>query len=380
MPKQLAIAPATAPIGGTIEQVSALDLELDPFNPRLSRREEGRPQNELLAVMIRQFKIDEIAESIIAAGYVPIDPLLGVREGGRIRVVEGNRRVAAIQLLLNPELAPAHDRPSWQLLSNRLSSAFRTQIGRLAIRVYDSRKDPEVASYIGFRHVRGPLRWPALEKAGYIAYLIQLKWTYTSVAERLGATPRQIEKHYVAFQVAHQAVDLELPGADSLESLFGVLLRALQSPGVQDFLGIEYPNDPIQSRVPVKKSRLRNFRDFVAWTFGVESGPERVLRDSRDLTKWGVILSSQEAVAYLRRADKPRFQQAWLRSGGEDETLTESLRSAADRLQESVALVAAHKQDKSIKQAVDRVTAFFVQIIPSFPESRRKYGVRLSDD
>src|ERR1051325_9176599 len=88
------------PLTGTREKHNPLQLKLDPQNPRLSSAEEGSDQPKLIEIMIERFKIEEIAESIIAAGYLPFDPLIGLKENYSVTILEGNRRIAAIQLLL----------------------------------------------------------------------------------------------------------------------------------------------------------------------------------------------------------------------------------------------------------------------------------------
>ena len=72
--------------------VSPLDLRLDPFNPRLSRDEEGSGQEKLLEIMLRRFRLEELADSIIAIGFQPFDPIIVTREKGKLVVLEGNRR------------------------------------------------------------------------------------------------------------------------------------------------------------------------------------------------------------------------------------------------------------------------------------------------
>src|SRR5437762_13789624 len=87
-------------------RIAVGDINLDAYNPRLAANEEGRSQPELLRIMAERFKLEELADSIIASGYRPFDPLIGATEDGQVVVLEGNRRIAAIKLLLNPEGAP----------------------------------------------------------------------------------------------------------------------------------------------------------------------------------------------------------------------------------------------------------------------------------
>src|SRR5437870_4187411 len=147
-------------------------INLDAYNPRLAANEEGRSQPELLRIMAERFKLEELADSIIASGYRPFDPLIGATEEGRVVVLEGNRRIAAIKLLLNPEGAPISLRSRWRELSRRLPAAHRAGMEEVNITVYPNRDNVDVASYIGFRHVTGVLPWPAFEKATFIALMI----------------------------------------------------------------------------------------------------------------------------------------------------------------------------------------------------------------
>jgi hypothetical protein len=362
---------------GERRKVNPLDVNLDPHNPRLSSEEEGSDQPKLLQIMIERFKVEEIAESIIAAGYLPFDPLIGLEEGDLVTILEGNRRIAAIKLLLEPSKAPERHSQKWMDLAKRLPKAVREDLSEIWVEVHKHRDDFNVRAYIGFRHVTGVLKWPSLEKASFIAELVDKdKWTYEQVADRLGSYPRHVEKHYVAYKLVEQSSELEIEGAKNMQNAFGVLLRALQAGGISEFLGIKYPDNPKASRRPVPPSKLENLNDFVPWTFGTDE-KSRILPDSRDLTKWGKILSSPAALGYLKRASQPSFDRAWAKCGGQVESLAESLYTAADRLEESVPLVPLHKDDREIHDAVLSCTRFLIQILGNFPEMSKSEGITL---
>ena len=287
--------------------------------------------------------------------------------------------MATAKLLLSPALAPEKYREKWQAYSSRLAAHFLPSIQSLAVHVYATREEVSVASYIGYRHVTGVLTWPALEKAKYIASLVErFEWSYEEIAERLGTSRSNVERHYVAFQVVRQAAEWGLPGVDNMEQTFGVLVRALQASGVAEFLGVTYPNDPDKSKHPVQSKHKDNFGRFVEWTFGTEE-KKRVLPESRDLTKWGKILKSANAVAYLKRTPEPEFERAWLKSGGREESVAEALFVAADRLEESVPLVVEFKDSKEVQDAVSQCTSFLTQILAHFPGVRKQFGVELGN-
>jgi hypothetical protein len=96
------MAAKTAGAAGGAEFVlhtaSPIELRLDPDNPRLPASDQGASQPRLREIMIERFKITELAESIVTAGYNAFDPLVGTqaKEGADITILEGNRRVATL--------------------------------------------------------------------------------------------------------------------------------------------------------------------------------------------------------------------------------------------------------------------------------------------
>ena len=357
-----------------VEPANPLELYFDPGNPRLRRDEQSASQERLLNVMISRFKVEELADSIVTSGFIEFDPMIACLEDQRTIVLEGNRRLAALKLLLDPTLAPEGSREPWQNLSERLSAEQRDRLRRVNVLVFPDRREGSVRAYIGFRHVTGVLQWPPLEKAAYIADLLEVEqWTYSEIAERLGSYPKHVERHYVAHQIVNQALEKGVDGAKRLQNAFGVLMRALQAGGVREFLGVEYPNDPVRSQQPVPAKNLENLRLFVRWTFGTRE-TQPILQDSRQLTKWGRILSAREATNYLTRTPTPRFERAWFLSGGEKESVADSLYTAADHLEASVPLVSELADQDDIESAVRRCARFLQQILLYFPRIAEEHG------
>lgn len=369
-------------MANTMPEPSSFDpleqLELDPYNPRLRSDEEGKDQATLLETMIRRFKIEELADSIISAGYLPFDPLIGHAHDGKVRILEGNRRLAAVKLLLKPGLAPEKQQTKWQSLSDKLSLEQRESLRSLEVIVYPDRSNVDLTAYIGFRHVTGVLQWPALEKASFIDRMVNEGMSYAGIAERVGSYPLHVERHYVAYRLVRQAADYNISGRENMEDFFGVLLRALQADGVSAFLGVTYPHDPKQSQRPVPDDHIQNLTEFVQWTFGTDDY-RRVLSDSRELTRWGKILQSGEALRYLRLTDRPDFERAWGKSGGQAESLVDAIWAAAYRLEESVPLIAVHHDNTDVQEAVRQCALFFMQILQQFPDLLEQYRIESKD-
>lgn len=338
------------------------EMELDPENPRLPRRMRGATQPDLRKIMIERFDVASLAEAIISAGWLEQDPVAGYRnDSGIVRVREGNRRLAAVQMLLEPSLAPERYRDVWDDLHQRLSQEVADDLRTISVQVWADKDAPELAAYIGYRHVTGIRPWPPVEKAAFIADLVENHGLdYRQISQRIGSKPRHVERHFIAYRLVEQAYAEEVPGADRMNDSFGVLMRALQARGIPEFLGISYTGNIAEAMQPAPPNS-DELAEFTRWTFGTEDR-SKILPDSRDVTRLGRILSSPEALGYLRRTAEPSFEKAWERSGGESETLATLLFEAADRLRDAVPIFEDHLGDEDVARAFDECRRFFRQL------------------
>jgi hypothetical protein len=90
-----------------VQSVAINRLRLDPENPRLATSVKRPTQQELIADLIEHEAVIDLVRDIARQGFFPNELLVAIKDGANIIVVEGNRRLAALKLLLNPELAPA---------------------------------------------------------------------------------------------------------------------------------------------------------------------------------------------------------------------------------------------------------------------------------
>ena len=110
-------------ISSTIEYIETETLNLDPKNPRLREDQHGLSQPKLLEVM-SDWGLEEIAASIVENRFWAHEALLVVDEKlmlkakqSSIVVVEGNRRLAAVRLLLAAR-AGKPSSPKWKDLAS----------------------------------------------------------------------------------------------------------------------------------------------------------------------------------------------------------------------------------------------------------------------
>ena len=82
--------------------VAVKDLYLDPQNPRLAGRDLTiDQQDEILKTLWQERAVNELVDSIATTGYWPHEVLFAIEQDGKLVVIEGNRRLAAVKLLLD---------------------------------------------------------------------------------------------------------------------------------------------------------------------------------------------------------------------------------------------------------------------------------------
>lgn len=139
------------------------DLHLDPRNPRFV----GLPpasQGAIIAYLIKNEEVIELSRSIAAyGGLMPGElPVVCVENGVHV-VVEGNRRVCACKVLLDPRLAPTEHRASIPPIHGDVRTALR----RISVHIVNSREEAQIV--LGMRHIEGIRTWPSVSKFMFFA-------------------------------------------------------------------------------------------------------------------------------------------------------------------------------------------------------------------
>jgi hypothetical protein len=277
-------------------------LEFDPDNPRLV--EEGK-QNltgaDIILALSDTADLSEIVQSIASNGYFDIEPMIGQRVGAKWRVLEGNRRLAAIRILQNPALAKGTGISVPTVTPENMATLKE-------VSVYAVRNKEEAREYIGFKHINGPHRWDALAKARFAAdwYRSDKGATIDKIAKRLGDEHDTVVRLVNGMFVLDQAKDARLfeitdryPGK---RFAFSHLYTALTRPGYRDFLGLseEWRTDEPRPN-PVPKNHLEDLRLVLTWLYGSKSDDIKpvVTSQNPDIKNLGAVLSNSRARALL---------------------------------------------------------------------------------
>lgn len=337
-------------------------LRLDPQNPRLGRdkRKANLGQEGLLSEM-SGWSLDELIDSFAqAGGFWTQDALIVVPGADVFVVIEGNRRLAAIKMLFGA-LTGQVEPPRW--LAERLQT-YRPALDdaiftSLPVLVADRRED--VLAYLGFRHVTGIKQWRPAEKAEFITNLVdQQNMTYREVARQIGSRADAVRQNYTAFKMLLQMEEVEGFDWSEVEERFSLLFLSIRSGGTREFLGVDLQGERPRSPKPIPQGKSEHTREFVGWLFG--SGDHKpIVRDSRNVDRFGEILGESRAVEYLRTARQPDFETAYSLTASAD-LVVEPLNEAARHLRLALAEIGHRAEEPGVRDAAWPVIEGGVQL------------------
>ncbi len=313
-------------------------LSLDPKNPRLAQElgpEEKPDQEALLQILWRRMSVDEVALSIAANGYFPTEQLHAVAEGDRLVVVEGNRRLAAVKLLRDPQLCT-------RLKVRGLPELDRDAIEKLrTVPVVLSETREDLWQYIGYKHVNGPSLWQSYAKAHYVARVHnELGVPLEGIANTIGDRHSTVHRLYRGLMVLRQA---ESTGAWKLSDrkkkrlAFSHLYTGLDYEGFQQFIGL-VPEESYRPD-PVPAENTDKLGDLLVWLYGSKSLDREPYIGSQnpDLRVLSEVIASDEGVAALR-SELP-LDIALKAARGDRRVLFEALVLVKQHLRDALGLV-----------------------------------------
>jgi len=348
------------------------DLYLDPKNPRLAGQSLTlNDQTEIAKVLWREMSVNELIDSIASAGYWQHEEIFAAEEGGKLVVIEGNRRVVAVKLLTDESLRRAVGATAIP----SLTKAAREKLKELPV-VVCSRE--QIWEYVGFKHVNGPQEWDSIAKAQYIArvhndYSVPLE----TIAKTIGDRNETVRRMYRGLMVLEQAEREGVFNRDdrwAKRFAYSHLWTGLGYAGVQDFLGIN--TEAAFRENPVPKKHLPDLSDLLLWMYGSKERNVRPIVQSQnpDLRNLDEALRTRDGVAALR-AGLP-LQIALKASQGDERLLREALVKAEVALKEATGLIPNGFQRQSDLKDLATAIATIAESICAQMETAKRRAVK----
>ncbi|WP_406853534.1 ParB N-terminal domain-containing protein [Alsobacter sp. KACC 23698] len=295
---------------GQAEKVPVELLDFDKNNPRFTpdKQPAGSSDSAVVSMLASSADLSELVQSISTSGYINIEPLIVIERGGRLAVLEGNRRLAAVKVLRDPELAKMA-----RVSTPPLEADVRATLDELL--VYRVETEDAARDLIGFKHINGPQSWDAFAKARFAARWLddehrkkqdgQPHLSLQQIASRMGdqhkTIHRMVAAHYLLDQADREGI-YEISDRSKKAFSFSHLYTGLAYEEFTTFLGMSRPDraaDP--DRDPVPAGRFAELRNLLIWLYGSkERDLEPVVKSQNpDLGRLRDVLASPAAVRIL---------------------------------------------------------------------------------
>lgn len=330
---------------GQAEKVSVEILDFDENNPRFTpdKQPSGSGDSAVIAMLASSADLSELIQSISTSGYINIEPLIVIERNGRLAVLEGNRRLAAVKALRDPELARAA-----RISTPHMEPDKRATLNFLL--VYRVATEDDARDLIGFKHINGPQSWDAFAKARFAARWLddehrkksarQQHLTLQQIASRMGDEHMTIHRMVAALYVLGQAEKNKLYDiSDRTKKSFSFshLYTGLSYEEFTNYLGMDRPDrtsDPERDPVPTEK--FNELRNLLTWLYGSkERYREPVIRSQNpDLGRLRAVLASPAAVSIL--VERNNLEDAIITATPADVRFQKHLITANAELQHAV--------------------------------------------
>ena len=280
------------------------ELLLDPDNPRLPEDLRGGSQPKILEYLYENVVLDELARSYLNNGFFQHEHLIVTPSNGSFVALEGNRRLAAVKILLEDDDAKEADLSF--ALDDELTADVRETLLELPVFVVEDRG--EVRKYLGFRHIGGIKTWSAEAKARYLADEVESvkdeENPFLEVARRVGSNVQGVRHAYIAISILRHARDeFGLQISTIQHRRFGVWVRAINSPDLRDYIGLGDPRSYEEVRAELENLDKDKLSEVLGDLVPAKGRKKPLVADSRDVTVYAQALQIEDAHRALRDYD-----------------------------------------------------------------------------
>lgn len=324
------------------------ELSFDLRNPRYGASAARiNTEQEALDHIVRVFGVNDVLSSLSVNGFFDSEPLVGIRSGktgDKIRIVEGNRRLAACLILAGDSRAQSQGKLREQFLETYTKNK-KPKITPVPVIVYEGKNAlRDVLPFIGVRHIKGFLEWDSYAKAAWVDQILQdHDLTLEKVMDMLGDTNRTIPRMLAGFRFVNQLIQTghfkpnqsQRKGRGSNpEYPFSWVYTALDNPPIMEFVGFKEKNG-LPANNPVPEGKLPDAGQVLTFMFGDKNkGIAAVIDDSRE-------------IGDLAKAIRDPVARSKLKEGKKLRVVLEEARPSAERLQEGFQRVADQLKDLS---------------------------------
>ena len=281
-------------------------LRLDPENPRLPEPLVGATDVQNLLWLNEEAVLNELAASMVENGFFRHEPLIVLKPktpDGDYIVVEGNRRFAALTILLQLPIAEAAE-----LEFDFQIPPTDEQLDRLrSVPCFIVEDKNSVRKFLGFRHIGGVRTWSPEAKARYLDTEVQLvlaagsKNAFRDVGRLVGSNAAGVRGPYIALHILRAARDLyDIDTNYVLQNRFGVWNRMMNSKDLRAYIGFGEATTAEEVLAAVEHMDAAKLAEVLGDLTPSDGQRSAVLADSRDVTTYAMVVNNERARETLR--------------------------------------------------------------------------------
>jgi len=270
-------------------------LKLDSDNPRLPKSMHGKTEEEILTYMLLDASLIELMLAIGENDFFQGEQLFVVKDSDeKYKVIEGNRRLSAVMLLNNPQLAKVQKSKIDKVISEKEYTPKE-----IPCLIFPNEK--KIHDYLGYRHITGIKEWKLLGKARYLSGLYEDTFSSTGIdqasreiAKMIGSKADYVKRIIVGFNIYKIIEDesfYKIRELDDTTFYFNYIADSLRQQNICRFLGVDINADPVEKAV-----NKENLKEWIHWLFEKnDQNKTRLLGNSSDLNSLNKILGNDEA-------------------------------------------------------------------------------------
>jgi hypothetical protein len=285
-----------------IENIAINNLKLDLYNPRLPKSKQGTDANTIIEYLLLEAATLELMEAIGENDFFAGEMLLVVpdnEEQGKYVVIEGNRRLTAVLLLSNPELAKVK-----KIAVKEIYEKAKHHPAEIPCLKFNDRAD--IQKYLGFVHITGKKSWRMLEKARYLSELrnseqfkdLSFQNACKEIARIIGSKSPYVKKLLISFKLYEIVEDEKFYKIESLsdESFYlNYFSDGLQKDNIRYFLNVDLDSDN-----PIEYLNNDHLKEIIFWWFKKTEGVSRVIGDSEGMRLLNEVIGNENALKAFR--------------------------------------------------------------------------------
>jgi len=339
------------------------ELQFDLSNPRYGTgAAKINTEREALDHIVATFGVDDVLSSIAVNGFFDSEPLVGIRleKEKKIKILEGNRRLAACLILTGDERAAGQLRLQEHYAKIHKENGQRL-VNPVPVIVYKG-KDAwkQVLPYIGVRHIVGFLEWDSYAKAHWVDQVLREQdLKLGEVMEMLGDKNRTVPRMLAGYRFVNQLIRTGHFRSDQSQRKgrgsnpdypFSWVYTALDNPPIRDFVGF-IEKDGIPAEDPVPEDKLEQAGWVMKFMFGDKTrGVPAVVEDSREIGDLAKAVRDTVMCSRLKEGKALRLVMEETRPSGE--RLQEGFQRVADQLRDLSGLIVPGSLDDDTARAL----------------------------